>query len=93
MAYGHTLAVSGDTAGARGVLAQLQTLAQHRYVPAIYMAGIYTGLGDKDSAFHWLDRAVREHNDRLIYLKVDPLADPLRSDPRFKSLMAQVRVP
>lgn len=93
MAYGHALAVSGDGAGAHGVLNQLQTLSQHRYVPAIYMAGIYTGLGDKDSAFRWLDKAVKEHNDRLIYLRVDPIADPLRSDPRFKSLMAQVRVP
>jgi len=93
MAYGHALAVSGDAAGAHGILARLQTLSQHRYVPAIYMAGIYTGLGDKESAFHWLDKAVKEHNDRLIYLKVDPIADPLRSDPRFQSLMAQVHVP
>ncbi|HJZ63389.1 MAG TPA: hypothetical protein VKD70_03655 [Candidatus Acidoferrum sp.] len=93
MAYGHALAVSGDTAGAHGLLSQLQTLSRHRYVPAIYMAGIYTGLGDKDSAFHWLDKAVREHNDRLIYLKMDPIADPLRSDPRFQLLMAYVRVP
>lgn len=93
MAYGHALAVFGDAAGAHGVLTELQTLSQHRYVPAIYMAGIYTGLGDKNSAFRWLDKAVNEHNDRLIYLKVDPIADPLRSDPRFQSLMAQVRVP
>ena len=93
MAYGHALAVSGDAAGAHNVLSQLQTLSQRRYVPAIYMAGIYTGLGDKDSAFHWLGTAVKEHNDRVIYLKVDPIADPLRSDPRFQSLMTQVRVP
>jgi len=93
MAYGHALAVSGDASGAHGVLTQLRALSQHRYVPAIYMAGIYTGLGDKDSAFHWLDKAVKEHNDRLIYLKVDPIADPLRSDARFQSLMAQVQVP
>jgi len=93
MAYGHALAVSGDAAGAQNVLAQMQTLAQHRNVPAIYFAGIYTGMGDKDSAFHWLDKAVKEHNDRLIYLKVDPLADPLRSDPRFKNLMSQIHMP
>jgi hypothetical protein len=93
MAYGHALAVSGDTSGAKKVLAQLQALAQHRNVPAIYFAGIYTGLGDKDSAFHWLDKAVTEHNDRLIYLKVDPIADPLRTDPRFKNLMNQLHMP
>ncbi len=92
MAYGHALAVSGDATGARKVLAQMQTLAQHRNVPAIYFAGIYTGLGDKDSAFQWLDKAVNEHNDRLIYLKVDPIADPLRSDPRFKNLMTRIHM-
>jgi|SRR6266850_29532 len=93
MAYGHALAVSGDTTGARKVLAQLRILMQHRNVPAIYFAGIYTGLGDKDSAFEWLDKAVKEHNDRLIYLAVDPIADPLRSDPRFQNLMKQIHMP
>lgn len=93
MAYGHALAVSGDSAGARRVLGEMQTLAQRRNVPAIYFAGIFTGLGDKDSAFQWLDKAVREHNDRLIYLKVDPITDPLRSDPRFKNLMNQIHMP
>jgi TolB-like protein/Flp pilus assembly protein TadD len=93
MAYGYALAVSGDAQGARNVLTQLQSLSQHRFVPAIYFAGIYTGLSDKNSAFHWLDKAVREHNDRLIYLKVDPISDPLRSDPRFTQLMNQVHMP
>jgi TolB-like protein/Flp pilus assembly protein TadD len=93
MAYGHALAVSGDTAGARKVLGQLKTLMHQRNVPAIYLAGIYTGLGDKDSAFEWLDKAVGEHNDRLIYLAVDPIADPLRSDPRFQNLMKQIHMP
>jgi TolB-like protein/Flp pilus assembly protein TadD len=93
MAYGHALAVSGDANGARTVLGQLQTLSQHRNVPAIYFAGIYTGLGEKESAFRWLDKAVTEHNDRLIYLKVDPIADPLRSDPRFARLLSQIHMP
>jgi len=93
MAYGHALAVSGDSAGAKNVLAQLETLAHHRNVPAIYFAGIYTGLGDKNASFKWLDIAVREHNDRLIYLAVDPIADPLRADPRFQNLMKQIHMP
>jgi len=93
MAYGYALAVSGDAQGAHNVLTQLQSLSQHRFVPAIYLAGIYTGLGDKNSAFRWLDKAVTEHNDRLIYLKVDPIADPLRSDARFARLMNQIHMP
>src|SRR6266478_6563919 len=88
--YGHALALSGDTAGARKVLADLQRLAQSRYVSSLYFAAIYTGLGDNHAAFDWLDRAYKERNDRLVYLGTDAMADPLRSDPRFAQLMAKI---
>jgi serine/threonine-protein kinase len=90
MAYGHALAVSGDPAGAKAKLAELQAMAAGRYIPAIYFAGIYTGLGDLDNAFIWLQKAVQQRNDRLIYLREDPISDPLRADPRFAALMRQV---
>ncbi len=45
---------------------------------------IYIGLGDKDQAFAWLDKAYQEHCDYLVYLPTDPMADPLRNDPRFR---------
>jgi TolB-like protein/Tfp pilus assembly protein PilF len=88
--YGHALAVSGDKAGARKVLAELHGLAQNRYVPAVYFAVMLVGLGEYDTAFKWFDKALQERNDRLVYLAVDPLADPLRSDHRFNSLLARV---
>src|SRR6267154_1381043 len=91
--YGHALAVSGDVAGARKTLADLKQLAQKRYVSAIYFACIYTGLGDNKMAMDWLDKAFRERNDRLVYLNVDPMADPLRSEPRFRDLMARLHLP
>jgi TolB-like protein/Flp pilus assembly protein TadD len=90
MAYGHALAVSGDHAGAKAKLAELQAMARDRYIPAIYFAGIYTGLGDTDNAFAWLQKAVQQRNDRLIYLREDPISDPLRPDARFAALMQQV---
>lgn len=90
MAYGHALAVSGDHAGAKAKLAELQAMSRDRYIPAIYFAGIYTGLGDTDNAFAWLQKAVQQRNDRLIYLREDPISDPLRADPRFAALMQQV---
>ena len=93
MAYGHALAVSGDQAGAKKILGELQAQSPSHYVPALYIAGIYAGLADVDQAFHWLDRAYAEKNDRLVYLGVDPLADPLRSDPRFSVLMKKVGLP
>jgi TolB-like protein/tetratricopeptide (TPR) repeat protein len=91
--YGHALAVSGDTAGARRALANLQLLRQSRYVSALYFAGIYTGLGEKSTALDWLDKAYQERNDRLVYLNVDPMADPLRSEPRFRDLMGRLHLP
>jgi TolB-like protein/Flp pilus assembly protein TadD len=92
MALGYTLAVSGDHAGAQSILNQLQTMSHNRYVPSLYIAGIYVGLGDKDNAFLFMDRAATEHNDRLIYLAVEPLADPLRTDPRFPALLGRIHL-
>ena len=91
--YGHALAVSGDVAAARKALADLQRLATKRYVSSLYFAGIYTGLGDKRTALDWLDKAYNERNDRLVYLAVDPIADPLRSEPRFRNLLTKIGLP
>jgi TolB-like protein/lipoprotein NlpI len=90
--YGHALALSGDTAGARKALADLQQLAQSRYVSSLYFAAIYTGLGEKSTAMDWLERAYDERNDRLVYLGAEPMADPLRSEPRFVKLMDRIGV-
>ncbi len=91
--YGHTLALAGDRAGARRALADLQLLAKSRYVSSLYIAAIYTGLGEKSTALDWLDKAYKERNDRLLYLNVDPMADPLRSEPRFRDLMSRLHLP
>jgi TolB-like protein/Tfp pilus assembly protein PilF len=90
MAYGHTQAVAGNAAEARAALQQLQQLATTRFVPNLYPAAIHVGLGETDEAFRLLDLAFQERIDRLVYLNVDPMADPLRSDPRFAQLMAKV---
>jgi TolB-like protein/Flp pilus assembly protein TadD len=88
----HALAVSGDAAGARAALAQLDRLSHQRYVPALYQAVVYIGLGDRDNAFRYLDAAVEEHDDRLIYLAVEPLADPLRFDARFQRVLQRIHL-
>jgi TolB-like protein/Tfp pilus assembly protein PilF len=93
MAYGHALGLSGDKVGARRVLAELQHLSRSRYVPSLYFAGLYTGLGELDQAFVSLDKAFRERNNFLVYLAVDPIADPLRADPRFHDLMNRLHLP
>lgn len=87
---GHEYAVSGEPGQAKAILAKLQQISAHTYVPTIYIALIYTGLHDVDHAFEWLDKAYNERCEYLIYLPTDPLADPLRGDPRFAKLMQRL---
>ena len=87
---GHEYAVSGDKANADKILATLTKLSSKKYVPAIYFAVIYAGLGRKDDAFRWLDRAYDERCEYLVYLGTEPLADPLRGDPRFAKLLSRI---
>jgi tetratricopeptide (TPR) repeat protein len=84
---GHASASSGHRAEALKVLSRLDRIRTRRYVPALYFAMIYTGLGDKEKAFEWLDKAYEEHCDYLVYLPTEPMADPLRGDPRFSRLL------
>jgi hypothetical protein len=63
------------------------------YVLAAYMATIYAGLGEKDKAFEWLERGYEERSiDLRESIKVDPIWDPLRSDPRFTDLLRRVNL-
>lgn len=87
---GHEYAVSGDMAHANQILARLTELSSKKYVPAVYFAVVYIGLDRKDDAFRWLDKAYDERCEYLVYLSSEPLADPLRGDPRFSSLLNRI---
>jgi len=87
---GHLYAVSGQRAAAYKIILQLQHIGKDRYVPSLYLAMVYTGLGDKDGAFAWLDKAYAERSEYLVYLPTEPIADPLRSDPRFPALLQRL---
>ena len=93
MALGNAYGVSGRKAEALQTLYDLNGLAKKRYVPAMYFAAVYTGLGDKNQAFLWLNKAYQERTDYLIYLNVEPMADPLRSDARFQDLVRRIGLP
>jgi len=66
---------------------------RHGNMPVVAMAFTYSSLGNKDRAFAWLDKAVEQRSWMIIYLKVDPVWDPLRSDPRFGALLRRVGLP
>jgi len=72
---------------------QLEALSKRSFVTAFFVALVYAGLEDKDQAFLWLEKACEERFNRLAYLKVEALWDPLRSDPRFAELLRRVGIP
>ena len=86
---GHAFAVSGQRAEAEHVLSELSDLQGRRYVSPYTVAAIYAGLGDKDQAFKWLEKAYEERDIWLMNLKVDPVFSKLRSDRRFPDLLAR----
>jgi TolB-like protein/Tfp pilus assembly protein PilF len=84
-------AKSGDKDAAVRLLAELEELSQHRYVPAYSRTLLYLSLGNRDEAIRQLEQAVAGHDGLSINLiKVDPLLDPLRGDPRFEALVQKV---
>ena len=72
------------------VIDELKELMKSTYVPAYQIAMVYAFLGDKDPAFEWLERAYRERNGTLAYLKTDCAMDNLRGDPRLTDLMQRL---
>jgi adenylate cyclase len=90
LAYTH--AAAGDRAEAQRLLEGLLSEAQHGRPPAAAIALIYGQLGDRDNAFRWLERAVEERSSFLLFIKVSPRVDPLRSDPRFRELLQRIGV-
>ena len=72
---------------------EYKRLRKGKEVPAYYMALVYAGLGEKDEAFDWLEKAYQEHSWELVGLKVHPGFDPLRSDPRFQDIVHRVGLP
>ena len=92
---GHAYAASGKTTEARHVLSELHDLSESQgaetrsYVSPYTVAAIYTGLGEKDQAFKWLERAYEERDVWLMNLKVDPVFAKLRSDKRFQDLLTR----
>jgi TolB-like protein/DNA-binding winged helix-turn-helix (wHTH) protein/Tfp pilus assembly protein PilF len=87
---GYTLAVSGQRDQARQVLAELHAQAQHTYVKPLAFAWIAMGLDETEQALAWLEQAYTERDPYLTLLNADPVYDPLRTDPRFVTLVQKI---
>jgi hypothetical protein len=90
---GHAQALFGQPVPARQVLAVLEDRSRESYVPSYYFAIVHTGLGERDRAFEWLERAYQERSTVLAYLRIDPRLAPLRSDPRYEELVRRLGFP
>jgi DNA-binding winged helix-turn-helix (wHTH) protein len=86
----HTFALSGQKTEAQRILAELQTDTR-RYVSPYDIATVYAGLGDKEEALTWLEKAYEDRSGWLAWwIKVDPKFDILHPDPRFRDLLRRV---
>ncbi|MGH9727474.1 MAG: protein kinase domain-containing protein [Candidatus Acidiferrales bacterium] len=87
---GRAYALAGRKSDARKVLEQLRQISTRTYVPPYFFATIYGDLGERDTAFSWLNKAFNERDVYLPWLKVDGAVDSLRADPRFTRLLLQL---
>ncbi|MEP6820254.1 MAG: tetratricopeptide repeat protein, partial [bacterium] len=92
-ALGLAYAMSGKTNEARKILADLNHRSERKHISPTVIAALYGALGEKDQAFALLDKAYDERDYILVMLKVEPMFDPLRSDPRFTTLVQRVGLP
>jgi tetratricopeptide (TPR) repeat protein len=89
---GIAYAKMGKTAEARQVLNDMIEQSKQEYVASGDLAAIYFALGDSDQGFTLLERAYEEREDKLAGIKVNPLFDSFRSDPRFKKLLKKMKL-
>jgi len=91
-ALGWGYAIAGKRDEAQKVLDQLSEMSKRRYVRPYLLARIYAALGDKDRAFELLEKSYQERVGAMTLLKVDPMLDSLRRDPRFQDLLRRMRL-
>jgi Flp pilus assembly protein TadD len=89
---GMAYAKMGKTQEAEKLLSQLNELSDKTYVSPFFLACLYASLDRKDDAFRLLDKAYEERSNGMSLLKVIPMVDPLRSDPRFTALLARLKL-
>jgi tetratricopeptide (TPR) repeat protein len=92
-ALANAYARSGNKAEAERLLADLITESKKQYVSPYYFAVVYVGLGKPEEAIDWLEKAFADRSNGLVFLKVEPELDDLRSNPRFVVLQQKLNFP
>ena len=92
-ALGHAFATAGNKPEAKKILVQMNESSKTRYVSPFYVAMVYAGLHEDDNALAWLEKAYNDRSNAVIFLKVDPAFDGLRSNARFQTLLTRLAQP
>src|SRR3989441_774869 len=88
----HVLALRGRRREAEALLAELEARARNHYVSPVAFCIVHLGLRNVDQAFEWFERAYQDRRGWLTYLKVDPMLDAVRDDPRFAEFVKRMRL-
>jgi TolB-like protein/Tfp pilus assembly protein PilF len=86
-ALGQTLGLAGQTEQARQCLKDLESMAQRAHVPSTCFAMLHLGLGERARTLDWLEKAAERHEIGITIIKIHPVYDPLRGEPRFARLL------
>ncbi len=89
---GYAYAISGKLREAGNVVNQMKNPAKGEYLPAYYIAVVEAGLGRKDEALTWLERAFANRSAELPFSNTEPMLISLRSEPRFRALQNGMRL-
>ncbi len=92
-ALGHVYGASGERPEAEKVLSRLLEQSKKQYVSPFYVAIVYAGLRENEKALDWLEKAYQDRSNAIIFLKVDPELDGLRTNPRFQTLLHRLALP
>lgn len=87
---GYVYGKSGRKQDAERVLKEMKAESKRRYVSGFFVAWVCVGLGRKEEAIQWLERAEQQNDYQLSWISAEPVFDPLRSDPRFADLVRRV---
>jgi serine/threonine-protein kinase len=88
---GFSMAAAGDDSYAREVAAELEEKREHEYVSPVELALTYIALKDNDKALDWIDRSIDERRGWAAYLRVHPVLDSVRNEPRFDELVNRMQ--
>jgi len=89
-ALAYSQALAGHRREAEEILAELKEALSHRYVSPYAIALIHVALGEREKALDWLEKGYQGRAFYMIWLKCDPRLDPLRTEPRFVSLLQKM---